>query len=55
LSEVVSGFSVKSDLTQKLAEKTITKQELFKKVEQDFGLLPQVLEGVSSSKAAIRC
>lgn len=45
---------MKSDLTQKLAEKTITKQELFKKVEQDFGLLPQVLEGVSSSKAAIR-
>ena len=43
-----------SDLLQKLAAKAITKKELFQMVEQDFNLLPEVLNGVSSSKAAIR-
>lgn len=43
-----------SDLLQKLAAKSITKKELLQMVEQDFNLLPEVLNGVSSSKAAIR-
>jgi hypothetical protein len=43
-----------SDLLQRLAEKTITKQELLKKVESDFDLLPLVVQGVSSPKANVR-
>ncbi len=43
-----------SDLLQKLADKSLTKKELCQKVERDFQLLPTVLAGVSSSKAAIR-
>lgn len=41
-------------LVKKLASKEITKQELLQKAEQNFDLLPEVLQGVSSSKAAIR-
>jgi len=41
-------------LVKKLASKEITKQELFEKVERNFDLLPEVLQGVASSKAAIR-
>ena len=41
-------------LLQKLAERSITKEDLFQKVKQDFDLLPEVLEGTSSSKAAVR-
>ena len=43
-----------SELLQKLAAKSITKKELFQMVEQDFNLLPEVLNGVTSLKAAIR-
>ena len=39
---------------QKLVDKSMTKQELLQKVKQDFDLLPEVLNGTSSSKAAIR-
>ena len=39
---------------QELGSKAITKEELLQKVEQDFGLLPAVLKGTSSSKATIR-
>lgn len=42
------------ELLNKLVEKSITKEELLQKVEQDFNLLPKILNGVSSSKAAIR-
>ena len=45
---------VESDLLQKLADKSITKEELFKAVESDFKLVPLVVGGVSSSKATIR-
>jgi len=45
---------VESELFGKLADKSITTKELYKIVEQDFGLLPQIVKGVSSSKAAIR-
>ena len=41
-------------MLQKLGSKAITKEELLQKVEQNFGLLPVVLKGVSSSKATIR-
>lgn len=32
----------------------MTKEELFQKVKQDYDILPDILDGVSSSKAAIR-
>jgi hypothetical protein len=43
-----------NELLQKLVDKTLTKQELLQKVKHDFNLLPTVLKGISSSKAAIR-
>jgi hypothetical protein len=45
---------MESLLLQKLANKSITKEQLYKKVEKDFQLLPQVFSGVSSSKAVVR-
>jgi hypothetical protein len=42
------------ELLRKLEKKSITKSELFKNVEQDFNLLPELLSGVSSSKASVR-
>jgi hypothetical protein len=45
---------MEQELLQKLAEKTLTKEELFKVVSADFGLLPQLLNGLQSSKAAVR-
>ena len=41
-------------ITKKLATKTLTKDDLRRKVEHDFSLLPTLLAGVSSPKAAIR-
>ncbi|MCW4006068.1 MAG: hypothetical protein NWF04_05680 [Candidatus Bathyarchaeota archaeon] len=41
-------------ILQMLADKTLSKEELYQKVEDDFSLLQHVLEGVSSPKAAIR-
>jgi len=46
--------SVESPLLHKLADKSMTQEDLLQKVKNDFGLLPELLEGVSSSKAAIR-
>jgi hypothetical protein len=43
-----------SELLQKLADKSMTKEELLQKVEQNFDILPEVLKGISSSKAAVR-
>jgi hypothetical protein len=45
---------MESELLQKLESKSITKEALFQMVKQNFNLLPEVLNGVSSSKAAIR-
>jgi hypothetical protein len=42
------------ELLGKLADKSMTTEELFQTVEQNWALLPQLLEGVSSSKASIR-
>ena len=45
---------METGLLQKLVSKSMTKEELFQKVRQNFDILPEVLNGVSSSKAAIR-
>lgn len=45
---------MKSKLLKDLEEKSITKEVLLKKVEQDLSLLPEILDGVSSSKATVR-
>jgi hypothetical protein len=45
---------MESGLLQKLADKSVTKKELLQMVKQDFNLLPTILNGVSSSKPAIR-
>ena len=45
---------MENELLLKLVDKLISKEELFQKVELDFSLLPIVVKGVSSSKAAIR-
>jgi hypothetical protein len=42
------------ELLVKLADKTLTKDGLRQRVERDFGLLPVLLEGTCSSKAAVR-
>jgi hypothetical protein len=43
-----------NDLFVALADKTLTKDGLRRRVERDFGLLPVLLEGTGSSKAAVR-
>jgi 2'-5' RNA ligase len=45
---------MESRLLQGLVSKSMTKEQLFGKVEKNFDMLPRVLDGVSSSKAAIR-
>lgn len=45
---------MESKLLQKLADKSMTKAELLRKVEADFSILPDVLGGLSSPKASIR-
>ena len=45
---------MENELLQKLVNKSMTKEELIEKTKLDFNLLPTVLKGVSSSKAAIR-
>jgi hypothetical protein len=43
-----------SQLAQALLDKSLTKEELFKRVKQDFSLILFLLEGVHSLKAAVR-
>jgi hypothetical protein len=43
-----------NDLFQDLIDKKITKEELYKIVKSDYKLIPDIIEGVSSSKATIR-
>ena len=45
---------MENELLRKFVDKSMATEELFKAVEQDWTLLPQLLEGVSSSKASIR-
>jgi hypothetical protein len=42
------------DLLQELEDKKITKPQLFRMVEADFALLPELLKGTSSPKATVR-
>jgi len=43
-----------SELLLGLADKSLTKDGLRRRVEQDFGLVPVLLEGTGSAKAAVR-
>jgi hypothetical protein len=43
-----------SNLTEKLLDKSITKEQLLEQVKQDSELIPIVINGMNSSKAAIR-
>lgn len=45
---------MENELLRKLADKSLAKDELHQMVERDFSLLPILLNGVSSPKAAIR-
>ena len=45
---------MESKLLQKLVNKTLTKQQLLEKVKQNYELIPEILDGISSSKPAIR-
>jgi hypothetical protein len=45
---------MESELLEKLADKSITKEKVTEKVKQNFDLLPEILNGVSSDKPAIR-
>jgi hypothetical protein len=45
---------LENELLMKLADGTLTKEELRQKVEQNFDLLPVLLKGTYSPKAAIR-
>ena len=42
------------ELLGRLADKSMSKEELLNKVQQNFALLPDIIDGVSSEKAAIR-
>ena len=41
-------------MVDKLVDKTITKEDLFKELKNNYKLLPEILEGMNSTKAAIR-
>lgn len=43
-----------NELLDRLVDKTLSKDELFKKVKNNYGLLPEIIDGMNSSKAAIR-
>ncbi|MGW8289304.1 MAG: hypothetical protein ACWGNP_03435 [Candidatus Bathyarchaeia archaeon] len=45
---------MENELLVKLADRSLTKDGLHQRVEQNFGLLPVLLEGVCSAKAAVR-
>jgi hypothetical protein len=45
---------MESKLLQKLINKTLTKQQLLQKVKQNYALIPEILDGISSSKPAVR-
>lgn len=45
---------MESKLLQKIVNKTMTKKQLLEKVKQNYKLIPEILDGISSSKPAIR-
>ncbi len=48
------GMTSSFDLLSKLADKSLSKRDLYALVQGDFNLLPAVLSGVSSAKANVR-
>ncbi len=54
LEALKKWFPMESALLKSLEDKTLSKNELRQKVKRDFSLLPMLLNGVSSPKAAIR-
>jgi hypothetical protein len=48
------GSSMVSSLIQKLQDKSITREQLLKKVKQNNTLIPELINGISSLKPAIR-
>jgi hypothetical protein len=53
-SEKTGGISTGNEFIERLADKSLTPEQLLDIVKQDFRLLPQLLEGVSSSIAGVR-
>lgn len=47
-------INLETDLLRKLGDRKISKEELLQKAKQDFGLLPELLQGTLSPKATIR-
>jgi hypothetical protein len=45
---------MENELLQKLVDKSLTKEDLLQKINQDYNLIPVVINGTTSSKAAIR-
>ena len=45
---------MENELLKKVADKTLTKEELRQRVKQDFDLLPMLLKGLYSPKATVR-
>ncbi|MCJ7732774.1 hypothetical protein MUP51_10710 [Candidatus Bathyarchaeota archaeon] len=45
---------MENDLLQKLVDKTLTKEDLLQQTKNNYDLIPTVLNGTNSSKAAIR-
>lgn len=45
---------MQTNLLDRLGNKSITREELAEKVKKNFALLPEIMNGVSSSKAAVR-
>jgi hypothetical protein len=45
---------MENELLKKVANKTLTKEELRQRVKQNFDLLPVLLKGISSPKATVR-
>jgi hypothetical protein len=50
----VGGIIMENELLAKLSDKSMTPEELFQIVEQDWTLLPLLLAGLSSTKASVR-
>ena len=45
---------VVDDLLRRIGDRSLTTEGLYKRVEKDFGLVPKLLQGVSSSRASVR-
>ncbi len=45
---------METEYLQQLADKSITREELYQRVRRDFDMLPEIVTGVSSPKATIR-